>query len=58
VVDFRWHRSTPSPNWHEIPEGERLVVECPLPEEKVAAATGTDTSAGVTTASCSVVADT
>ena len=23
VVDFRWHKTTPSPNWHVIPEHER-----------------------------------
>jgi hypothetical protein len=23
VVDFRWHRSTPSPHWHIIPPQDR-----------------------------------
>mmetsp|Transcript_7243 Transcript_7243/g.12041 ORF Transcript_7243/g.12041 Transcript_7243/m.12041 type:complete len:138 (+) Transcript_7243:2-415(+) len=25
VVDFRWHKSTPSPNWYVIPDEERAV---------------------------------
>lgn len=30
VVDFRWHRTTPSPHWHVIPPLERIQG---LPEE-------------------------
>ena len=30
VVDFRWHRTTPSPHWHVIPPFERIQG---LPEE-------------------------
>jgi hypothetical protein len=25
VVDFRWHRSTPSPNWVVLPVVERIA---------------------------------
>lgn len=24
-MDFRWHRSTPSPNWTILPEAERMT---------------------------------
>lgn len=26
MVDFRWHRSTPSPNWRVLPSDERIKV--------------------------------
>ena len=36
VVDFRWHRTTQSPNWYIIPEDQR----CPVSMD-------TDTASGV-----------
>lgn len=26
MVDFRWHRTTQSPNWYVIPEDQREVI--------------------------------
>jgi hypothetical protein len=34
VVDFRWHRTTPSPHWHAIPPLKRIQG---LPEEIISA---------------------
>ena len=34
VVDFRWHRTTPSPHWHAIPPLRRIQG---LPEEIISA---------------------